>query len=145
MDLLQPEDLKSKAFPKPTSSYLWQVLLNSEYYVFPIPSSLHWWSSGKKTAGRPRTWRYGATHHHLPEHAGRDPHTHIDHTQLQGQVSSNWVFPNMVSFHCLNQELQVKVLYKLLNNTITTVSPNLLLAQGSRAPSFAYFSSFIPA
>jgi len=82
MSLLQPEHTKSKAFPKPTTFYFCQILLNSEYYIFPVPSSLHWWSSGKTTAGRPRTRGCRATHYHLPECAGRDPPRHINHMQF---------------------------------------------------------------
>jgi len=80
---LQPKGMMPEALPEPTAFCFRQVLLNPEHHIFPLPSSFHWRSFGKKTAGRPRAWGHGATHYHLPKRAGRDPHAHRDHTHFQ--------------------------------------------------------------
>lgn len=150
---LQPKGMMPEALPEPTAFCFRQVLLNPEHHIFPLPSSFHWRSFGKKTAGRPRAWGHGATHYHLPKRAGRDPHAHRDHTHFQ-QSSSNCLFPQ----HFSSGPLSLPVLEVSTCNSLQALEGRnkphaektllllaLLFAACGRAPSSTQFGSFTPA
>lgn len=140
----------------PTSFWFWQVLLDSEYYILPVPSSFQRRSSGEKAAGRPGAWGHGATHHHLPEHAGRNPHAHTkSHTVFMASLQQPFFFSPKNLSSCLLSlpALEVSAYSSLRafewckkpRAQKTSLSLNLLFTRRGRAPSSACFSSSLTA
>lgn len=127
-----------EVLPKPTPFCFWQVLLNPEHHIFPLPSCFHRRSSGKKTAGRPRAWGHGATHHHLPKCAGRDPYAQRSHTPSTTNFQQLFISPALIlwslftgskhragSFHLQFSPSFTRTQQTTCREDITTASPAL--------------------